>query len=96
MPETIDERWSFDDFRRWTRWKSDAELFYDDYAEAPDSVDLNILGGCGDAGILELISDRDVENGLILRSYLLLVFVIFSDWRRFAISLLPISRGYIF
>lgn len=59
MPEVIEGRWSFYDFKRWTRGETDAELFDDDYAEDPDSVDMNILGECGDAGILELISNPD-------------------------------------
>lgn len=65
MPEIIEGRWSFDDFKRWTRGETDAELFDDDYAEDPDSVDMNILGECGDAGILELISNPDCRD----RSY---------------------------
>ncbi|EJM86603.1 hypothetical protein [Pseudomonas sp. GM60] len=57
MPEVIEGRWSFNDLKRWTCGETDAALFDDDYAEDPDAVDMNILGECGDAGILELISN---------------------------------------
>lgn len=59
MPEVIEGRWSLDDFKRWTCRETDAELFDDEYAEDPDGVDMNNLGDCGDAGILQLISNPD-------------------------------------
>ena len=59
MPEVIEGRWSLDDFKRWTCRETDAELFDDEYAEDPDGVDMNNLGECGDAGILQLISNPD-------------------------------------
>jgi hypothetical protein len=57
MTELIEGRWSFNDFKRWTRGESNAELFGDQYYEDPDAVDSNILSACGDSGILELISN---------------------------------------
>lgn len=57
MTEVIESRWSFNDFRRWTRGESNAELFGDQYYADPDAVDSNILSACGDSGILELISN---------------------------------------
>jgi hypothetical protein len=55
--EVTEGRWSFNDFKRWTRGESNAELFGDQYYEDPDAVDLNILSACGDSGMLELISN---------------------------------------
>lgn len=70
--EVIQGRWSFDDFKRWTRGESNAELFGDLYSEDPDAVDLNILGECGDAGLLELISNPNCRERLYFANLLVL------------------------
>ncbi|WP_095191875.1 hypothetical protein [Pseudomonas sp. Irchel 3E19] len=72
MIEVIQGRWSFDDFKRWTRGESNAELFGDLYSEDPDAVDLNILGECRDAGLLELILNPNCRERLYFASLLVL------------------------
>ncbi|MFJ2323595.1 hypothetical protein [Pseudomonas sp. NPDC087817] len=72
MIEVIEGRWSFDDIKRWTRGESDAELFGDQYGEDPEAVEQNIFGECGDAGLLELISNPDCRERLYFASLLVL------------------------
>ncbi|WP_438301108.1 hypothetical protein [Pseudomonas sp. NMS19W] len=72
MIEVIEGRWSFNDFKRWSRGESNAELFGDQYSEDPDAVDLNILGECGDAGLLELISNPSCRERLYFAELLVL------------------------
>lgn len=50
------------DFKRWTRGESNAELFGDQYYEDPDAVDLNVLSACGDSGMLELIPNPNCRE----------------------------------
>lgn len=72
MIEVIEGRWSFNDFKRWTRGESNAELFGDQYSEDPSALDLNILSECGDAGLLELISNPNCRGRLYFSSLLVL------------------------
>jgi len=72
MIEVIEGRWSFSDFKRWSRGESSAELFGDQYSEDPDAVDLNILSECGDAGLLELISNPSCRERLYFAELLVL------------------------
>ncbi|WP_339466471.1 hypothetical protein [Pseudomonas sp. EA_65y_Pfl2_P74] len=72
MIEVIEGRWTFNDFKRWTRGESNAELFGDQYSEDPDAVDLNVLSECGDAGLLELISNPNCRERLYFTCILVL------------------------
>jgi hypothetical protein len=72
MIEVIEGRWSFNDFKRWTRGESNADLFGDQYVEDPDAVDLNILSECGDAGLLELVSNPNCRERLYFANLLVL------------------------